>query len=330
MLRKGITLSETHIRTIKRIKIGGIYIDDELTRDILIKPLINDDLKLRFAGEVKNIFSSVKSKIIPNNDGIEDIIKMIIEQISTKSNHVVNMFDLKSFDNYTFQHSIDVCILCIVVGFQKKLSSHLLYNLALSAVYHDIGKMLIDAKILNKKGPLTAEEFNIIKKHPVLGVEYIKKLNIQRTDIINGVLQHHERYDGTGYPNALAGDRIGLFAKIIAIADVFDAITSERSYKHAMLPSEAVEYIMSNANLHFDYELTRLFINSVSAYPVGLTVKLSNGQTGVVAENFEGFTLRPLIKLIPDDPELTDAPSEYLNLKDDFNTQSITIVEVVR
>lgn len=327
MLRKGIALSDTHIRAIHRINIGGIYIDDELTNDIPITPLIDDELKFQFAGEVKNIFTSVKSKITPNSNNMEDIIKMIVEQISSRSHHVVNMFDLKSFDDYTFQHSIDVCILSVVVGIHKNLPFNQLYNLALAGVYHDIGKMFIDPRILNKKGPLTAEEFKLIKDHPALGADYIQKMNITRNDILQGVLQHHERHDGTGYPNALTGSKISLFGKIIAISDVFDAITSERSYKNAMQPSEAIEYIMSNASQHFDFELAKLFINSVSAYPVGTTIRLSNGLTAIVAENFQGFTLRPRVKVLPEAPNMQPY---YISLKDDPDAQCVTIINVIK
>ncbi|MCL2707779.1 MAG: HD domain-containing protein, partial [Defluviitaleaceae bacterium] len=223
MLRKGVTLTENYIRSIRRININGLYIDDESTRDIIIKPLIDDELKLKFASEVKSIFQSVQSVVKPETGKIEEVVETIVEQISSRSDHVVSMFDLKSFDDYTFQHSIDVCILAAVLGQAHKLSAHLLKNLAISAVYHDIGMMFVDKQITYKTEPLTEKEQKIMMSHPERGSEYVKKLGITRNDVMRGVLEHHERYDGTGYPSALAGEQISLFGRIIALSDVFDA-----------------------------------------------------------------------------------------------------------
>ena len=326
LLNSGVMLTESYINAVRRININGIYIEDDQTKDIEIKPLIDDEVKVAFTKKVEEIFTSTQPKIRSADTKFEDVVKNIIEQIVSKSNHVVNMFELKVVDNYTFQHSIDVCILSVVMGINKQLKYSLLYDLALAAVYHDIGKMHINQRILEKRGPLTASEYAEIKEHPVLGVEHIKKMGIKQSHILTGILHHHERYDGTGYPNALTDQKISLFGKIIAIADVFDAIVSERPYKHAMPPSEAVEYIMANANQHFDMEVSKLFISSVAAYPVGVTVRLSNGNIGVVAENYSGYTLRPLVKLLPDSPE--DTPV-YINLKDDVNAQNITILGIV-
>jgi len=326
MLRNGVALTDAYIRTIRRVNISGLYIDDEQTRDIVIKPLIEEELKLKFAVEVKNAFTSVKSVVKPDSGKIESIVKTVIDQISNKTDHVVNMLDLKSFDDYTFQHSIDVCILAAVIGRSLGLSSHLLNNLALSAVYHDIGKMFINPNIINKRQSLTESEEGEIVLHPDKGMEYVKKLGLQRNDVLSGIIQHHERMDGAGYPNSIPGEKISLFARVIALSDVFSAITAKRPYEEAILPSEAIEYIMANAGLQFDFDLTKKFVANISAYPVGLTVRLSNGMTGIVAENFAGFTLRPLIKVI----EAGGAETPfYINLTDDESAKNITIAEVM-
>ena len=329
MLRKGVVLTDSYINAIRRVNISGLYIDDIETRDIIIKPLIDEDLKLKFAAEVKNIFSSIQTMVKPETGVIESIIGTITDQISKKTDHVVSMFDLKSFDDYTFQHSIDVCLLAAVTGKAFNLSPHLLNQLALSAVYHDIGKMYVNPKIINKNGPLNEAENNEMRIHPQKGFDYMKKLGITRNDVLNGIFQHHERYDGTGYPQGLAGDDISYFAKIIALTDVFDAITSKRPYyEEAMLPSDAVEFIMALGGRHFDLELTNVFIKNISAYPVGLTIKLSNGMVGVVAENYPGYTLRPLVKVLPKKEE--GSHPFFISLKSDRDAQNITITEVVR
>ena len=325
-LRRGVALSESHVRTIRHVNISGLYIDDEQTRDIIIKPLLEEDLKLNFAHEVQNVFSSVQSMVEPETGMIEDMIHSVIAQISGRTNQLVSMFDLKAFDDYIFQHSIDVCILAVVAGQALQLSPHLLNNLAVSAVYHDIGKMHIDQQVVNKRGPLTDEEYAIMQKHPAMSVEFVKKIGVTRDDILQGIAQHHERMDGTGYPDAVAGEKIGLFGRIIALSDVFDAITSKRTYKEAALPSEAVEQVLTGAGGPFDRALAELFVNNISVYPVGLTVRLSNGMTGVVAENHAGFAMRPRIKVFSGE---AGSPPFLIDLKNDFSARNISIVETL-
>ena len=325
LLRRGIALSQLQIDAINRIDIPGVYIDDDQTDDISFEPIIDEKLKRAFAKETKSIFKAVKSRVMSQESNIEDLLKAIIEQLSKKQNCIVNIFDLKSFDDYTFQHSINVCILSIVLGIKKGLPYATLFNLAMAGLYHDIGKIYIQKSIINKPARLTDEERIIVNNHPALGVEHLKKINIHQNDVQMGILQHHERFDGEGYPHGRSDKGICLYGKIIAIADVFDAITSARPYKTPLLPSEGIEYVMSNASRHFDFEIANLFIHCVAAYPVGMTVRLSNGLTGVVAENFENFTLRPLVKVLTEDP---DAPPCFINLKDDLNAQNITVIGI--
>ncbi len=212
------------------------------------------------------------------------------------------------------------------MGVALDLNRNDLNNLGMGAILHDIGKVFIDKKCLNKKGRLTDEEFAEMKKHPIEGYRYIRaNFNIP-VQASMGVLQHHEKYDGTGYPVQKAGDDISLFGRIIAIADVYDAITSDRPYRKGILPSKAMEYIMGGAGYHFDFELVSIFVKKVAAYPLGTCVKLSNGLMGIVVENFADTSMRPKIRVIEKDK---DQEARYINLKEDFKTNNLTIVEVV-
>jgi HD-GYP domain-containing protein (c-di-GMP phosphodiesterase class II) len=326
LLQEGVPLKDSHIRTLKRLNVLGVYIHDEFTKDIVVKPIVDDKSKMIFANEVNDMLNNVSKNVPTNHQNLRGIVKKLIGQISGESNTVINMLDLKQFDNYTFQHSLNVCILAIVMGVNMKLSETMLENMALAAVYHDIGKIRINAAILNKPGKLDPSEFEHIKRHPALGVEYLLELGVLNPYIETGVLQHHERYDGTGYPLSLEGERISLLARVISIVDVFDAITSKRPYKEANLPSEAIEYIMGNASQHFDFNLLKIFIGKVAAYPVGLTVELSNGLKAVVAETFDNFTMRPKVKIIPDGRVIKEPV--FVNLTDP-QFMSLTIVKVV-
>jgi len=208
------------------------------------------------------------------------------------------LIDLKVFDDYTFYHSLNVAVLSLVLGVALKYNKEELYKLGLAALLHDIGKVFIPKDILNKKGKLTDEEFEIIKTHSDKGFEYLKNTyNVPITTYM-GVRLHHEKYNGGGYPLGKKGEEIYVYARIIAIADVYDALTSDRVYRKAMTPSEAMEYIMGNSGIMFDPNLVELFIRKVAPYPVGTSVQLSDGRVGIVVENYENFCLRPKIKII--------------------------------
>jgi len=325
LLNEGKEIEHWHITSLERIGQRGIYIHDEFSNEIQVVPIIDDKSKLIFAGAVNEVFEGVSKAISPGHGSLRDIIKKLIEQVTENQGTIVNMLDLKQFDDYTFQHSINVCILAIVVGIGLNYNEKTLENLALSAVYHDIGKLRIPLIILNKPGKLDEREFEIMKQHPALGVEYLKGIGELNSFIEMGVLHHHERFDGTGYPAALRGKRISEFARIIALVDAFDAITSKRSYKEAYLPSEAIEYIMANANIHFDYDIAKIFLSKVAAYPEGLVVELSNGLIGIVVKNYENFPTRPTIKVIS--KNMTE-PTKYIHLHNP-DSLALTVTRIV-
>ena len=325
LLNEGIALKKSHINSINRIGVRGIYIHDELSKDVEFTPIVDDKTKLIFAGAVNEMFESVGKALPHKNKNLKEIIKKLINQVSDNQDAVVNMLDLKQFDDYTFQHCINVCILSIIIGVHLSFSERTLENLAMAAVYHDIGKLRVPLSIVNKPGRLNDDEFEEMKKHAALGIEYLKTTDELNSYIEMGILQHHERYNGTGYPLALKGSEISEFARIISIADVFDAITSKRSYKEAALPSEAVEYIMGNAGAHFDYDLVKVFLNRVAAYPVGLTVELNNSLQGIVVETFEDFTMRPKVKILPKD---SSDEAYYVDLRSPY-ALTLTITRVV-
>ncbi len=236
------------------------------------------------------------------------------------------MVDLKIFDDYTFYHSVNVAVLSLIIGISVDLPRPELYKLGLGALLHDIGKVFISKKILSKEGPLDIEEFDEIRKHPTLGYEYLTKHYDVPAKSNLGALQHHERYDGSGYPSNLKDESISDFGRIIAIADVYDALTSDRPYRKALLPSDAMEYVMGGSGSMFDPQYVLKFTRKVAAYPLGTIVRLSNGSVGIVVLNYEDCCTRPRIRLVPQ--KKTDEHI-YVDLKDDKNATNLTITEIV-
>ncbi|NFG63514.1 HD-GYP domain-containing protein, partial [Clostridium botulinum] len=169
------------------------------------------------------------------------------------------------------------------------------------ALRHDRGKTFIDKDILLKPGKLTPEEFDVIKKHPERGYNFLSNLYNINSNSKLIILQHHERVDGLGYPFGLSENKINYMAKIVSIADVYDALTSDRPYKRAMYPGDALEYIMSNSGTFFDYEMVKVFSRVIIPFPNGTIVCLSNGDVGIVEETFPNYPLRPQIKILKSD-----------------------------
>lgn len=331
LLNKGIILNDTYIESINKLGFSGIYINDTLSEDIEIVNIVSDDLRQKTISSIKELFNSIDNDSNDKFKKVEELkheVEAILEQILDNKNIMLNMVDLKFFDDYTYQHSVNVAILSIIIGVSLNLGRDTLYKLGLSGLLHDIGKVFIDKKILNKRGKLSTEEFNEIKKHVSYGYDYLKKEFKFPELTCLGAVDHHEKFDGTGYPSGKIGTEISLFGRIIAIADVYDALTSERPYRTAMLPNEAIEYLMGGTGSHFDSDLISVFVKKVAPYPLGTCVKLSNGFKGIVIQNFEDTCLRPKIRVFEID-SIEVEPFE-INLRSDTQYLNITIKEIVK
>ncbi|MDR0326116.1 MAG: HD-GYP domain-containing protein [Oscillospiraceae bacterium] len=330
LLTPGTALKGTFIETIKRLRYSGLYIQDEFSEGIEVEDIITDDLRQNAVLAVRRLEADMVSGSSrgfgSQIEAFAGFIDDIIESVLSNKDTVMNLVDLKIFDQYTYQHSVNVCVLSSVIGVAMGLDRAQLFNLGMTAILHDLGKFFIDKELLNKPGRLTGEEFAVIKKHPEMGCDYLRRNCYYSSSIYIGVLQHHERYNGTGYPHGRSGSDIHIFGRIIAVADVYDAITSLRPYHEPVLPSEAHEYIMGNSGQHFDPDVAGVFIRKIAPFPEGVEVLLSNGLRGVVYKNYPEFMTRPLIKLLP--IEGYTPKVEFIDLKDDSSLFNVTITKV--
>ena len=316
LLRQGSKILQNYLNKIASLGYPGLYIHDTLSEDIDVKDVINQDLKMRTIQSVKtmmNINRDNDREILKSFEELEDLIENIVTDITANKDLIINMIDLKVANNYTFYHSVNVAVISLVIGLAMNLSPKDMYNLGIASLLHDIGKIFIPNKILDKPGALTFEEYKIIRKHPEDGYNYVKEKLYTHTKTYLAILEHHERFDGTGYPRQKVGKDIGLFARIIAVADVYDALTSDRPYKKRAIPSEAMEYIMGGGGTFFDIDVVKQFSKIVAPYPVGTCVSLTNNLVGIVVENFSDCCLRPKIKVIKNGSEFIEP--YLINLK---------------
>ena len=308
LLNSNVCLNDAYITQLLRRGVIGAYIKDELSQNIIVQEAISNELR---ASAIKSIKELDLEKTI-------DIAKKIVSQLSSDNTVIFDLVDIRTFDDYTYRHSINVAITSTMVGMGMGLSYDELAELCLAALLHDIGKLQIDPAILNKAGKLTDEEFMIMKSHPSIAYEIVKdRWDISATTKI-GMLLHHENCDGSGYPYGLKEAKIHRYARIIHVADVYDALTSKRPYKDAYFPAESAEYIMGNCGTLFDREAIEIFFGYVPLYPKGTEVYLSDGRRAIIAENFKYNTMRPRV--------IADPTGESLDLLNDANCRNITIV----
>lgn len=323
-----LLLSRGHVLTIREIQriidfqFQAIYITDDLNTDFEISDDmedINTTIRRDAFIAIKDLFyfsnpkKPINKKVIVN---AKSAVNDIVDEVVMNNNVTYSMTDLKIFDDYTYFHSVNVAVVSVILGNVIGLSRANLYKLGLGGLMHDIGKLFVPKDILGKESQLTPEEFEIIKSHSTKGYEYLQGNDDLPFESVLAVLHHHEKYNGDGYPKGLNQHEIPLFGRIIMIADVFDALTSDRPYRKAMLASDAIEYIISGSGELFDPEIVNIFIENISPYTVGTYVMLSTGEKAVVIQNQKGFALRPKVKVINDSktPICYDLSREFFNI----------------
>ena len=225
------------------------------------------------------------------------LVEEISDSVTRNSDALISLARLKTVDDYTYMHSVAVCALMIALGRQLKLDEELIRKLGVAGLFHDLGKAMIPLEILNKPSKLSDEEFEIMKSHPEKGYKLLRESHGVDEVVFDVVLHHHEKTNGTGYPKGLKDSEISLYAKMGAVCDVYDAITSNRPYKAGWDPAESLRKMAEWANGHFDQNIFQAFVKSLGIYPVGSLVRLTSGRLGVIVSQSTKSLLTPRIKV---------------------------------
>lgn len=248
----------------------------------------------------KKMFLDVRSGKTVDPETAKFIVNSFVDSCFKKPSLTASLARLKSFDGYTFTHSINVSVLSISLGKKLGMDSNELKMIGLGGLFHDIGKMMIPDSLLNKPGKLSNSEYEIIKKHVEYGYDIVKQYKWFPENAYKCVLEHHERSDGAGYPRGLKEYEISKCGKITAIVDVYDAMTSDRVYRKGIIPSQVMKLFSGWSGTHFNKILVKFFVDILGIYPVGTLVLLDTGELAIVFESTKKDPTRPVVLVITD------------------------------
>ena len=281
-------------------------------------------------GDLNEIFEQVGDGGKLNVIKLRKSVDPIVDSISRNPDACLWVARLKQHDEYTYQHSLGSAIWSVSLGRQLGLPRHDLRSLAMGCMLMDVGKLRVDPKLLQAERELSVEEMAEMYGHVSYGLEILQESGVLNQDVIDMVAHHHERYDGSGYPEGLTHDQIPAFARIAAIVDTYDAITTQRSYADPISPSEAIRLLYRSRDTEFQAELVEAFIQAVGIYPAGTLVELSSGEVGVVVSEYRTRRLRPNVMVLLDTNKTPLAEPKVVDLQGDLQDDAVPSLTIVK
>ncbi|HEY1366266.1 MAG TPA: HD-GYP domain-containing protein [Gaiellaceae bacterium] len=319
LLRAGTVVTDAYRDALLREGVTAVYVDDALSAGIEVREPVSEATRREATGAVARVLAEPQA--LASGAGLHDelvgdlekVASRIVLEVAEWGEAAVALADLAGADGYTFQHSVDVTIVGLAVA-HRLFREHgwvdyrgersyaaideRLTKLGIGLLLHDVGKLTLPSELLSRPGPLTDEEFEFVKTHAAAGVELLGE---RVPPTVKAVVRwHHERWDGSGYPDRRVGRGIHQFARIAAVADVFDAVTSERSYAAAATPAVGVELIREGAATSFDPEVVEAFTRVIAPYPAGTEVQLSDGRRALVVSVPPHRADRPVVRVFTD------------------------------
>lgn len=306
LLSDGVELSNKTLQRLNQLGISYIYIKDSKTEDISFVDPISEKLRREAVTAIESTFKQLHSDAALSSSIViekaskrfTEIIRNLLTEIKSNDDLFAILSDVYTYDSYIFTHSLNVTMYSLAIGIEMNLTQKQLELLGMGAILHDVGKMKVPEEILLKPGKLTAEEFEEIKKHPEDGFNILRNVPNISLLVAHCAYQHHERLNGSGYPRGIQEEDIHCFGKIIAVADVFDAVTSNRVYRQAMLPQDGLEILFAGVGTLYDEKVVDAFRMAVAIYPVGITVELNDGRKGVISRQNLGLSDRPVVRVL--------------------------------
>lgn len=321
LLSEGSKLTNRYIDKIHNTGLKYIYIEDKLSKGIMVEELISDKTRLETKKVLNESISKIKSGYFNVSESIIKKVEEIINEVMLNPRVMFSIQEIRNKSDYLQMHSINVCVISLLIGKKMDLFDTQLKHLAIGALLHDIGKIYLDFDDIKYRDEYKGLQFELYKNHADEGFDILR--NIPDISMISATIvrTHHEKYDGSGFPLGLKEDAIHMFSKIVAVANEYDNLLYNMPKGFEMKNHEIIEYITAKTFTEFDPEVVKIFIKSISPYPLSTGVKLSDGRIGIVSKINPKFPTRPTIRIINDD---TLENMEEIDLSE---TLSLLIVE---
>lgn len=334
LLKKDVVINERIIQRLQQLNTHYLYIDDKISEGIEVQETVPTVVRNKTISTIKNSFQSIDGLNQVNasyvldqqSKAIVSIVDELLSVISGNDEILTILTDAYLFDEYLYQHSFQVTLYSIAIAKELGYSAEDLRLIGIGALLHDIGKIMVPKEVLTKPGRLSCEEFEAMKQHTRYGFDLLRNLHSISLIVAHCAFQHHERIDGSGYPRGLVDFEIHPFAKIIGVADVFDAVTTSRVYREKMLPSQGLAILEAGSGTIYDARIVKALKRSVVHYPNGVILKLSDGRRGIVSKQNTLDAASPWIRIFEEQNQLVTATYE-INLVD-YPTVIIESVEV--
>lgn len=288
----------------------------------------HDDLSGRF----KILFAPFKPAEKINYEELKEPISQMVDSVIRNPNAYLRLILLKKIDDYTYNHCINMSILSVMFGRHLGLSEDDLNILAWGTMFCDYGKVMVPPDLLKKVGRLSKAEFKLVKRHVIFSMDAVKKIDGFSSKASEIIQYHHERFNGTGYPDGMKGKDIPMFSRLASIVDTYDALINDRPYAKAISPHEALRELYDLRNIAFQPELVEAFIQAIGVYPIGTLVELNTGEVGIVISQNKIRHLKPQIMLLLDSEKIAHKIAPIMNLLDDpvdQNGKNIVITDVL-
>ncbi|MDN4492907.1 HD-GYP domain-containing protein [Ureibacillus aquaedulcis] len=312
LIQKDVVVTDVLVGRLKQLGIQYVYIEDKISEGIEVEETVPLAVRKKAVKQITDTFYKIKGLdqksaslvIDKQTKEIGKLVDDLLNSIINSEEILMILSDTFLYDEYIYQHSFQVTLYSLAIAKEMGYSESDLRTIGIGAILHDVGKMVTPAEILFKPGRLTDEEFTMMKQHARSGFDILRNLHTVSLLVAHCAFQHHERLDGSGYPRSLVDYEIHPYAKIIAVADVFDAVTSNRVYRKKMVPSQGIAIIEAGRGTMFDAKVVDALKKSVVHYPNGTILELTDGRRGVVANQNSEDSALPCLRIFEEDHQI--------------------------
>ena len=315
LLNKGMKIDAQYIRRLKDIGVPAIYVRDENIGKVEYDEVVSDRTRLEAQRVTRDVLTNLRLRSDFDIRRVNKVVDDLISELVASRDLLVALIDMRAANDEGFYHSVNTTVLSIITGLAMGYNEKQLRQLACGALFHDIGVIMLPPELLKKQESLSPEENEQVLKHPELGFQILRKKEGVSLMSAHVALQHHEKYDGSGYPRGLAGEKICEYARIVAITAIYDNFVGSGFNRQLVLPHQAIQYLINYSGIWFDPEILKIFVGIIAAFPIGSVVQLNSGVQALVTRANKNYPSRPVVRVFKNRMGARVAPPFEIDLE---------------